>query len=150
MFKFFSNYLLTDSLCGSRQKVIGCWEDTPITTDGRDQEPVSDRGNFLLADTDIDFVSVWLRSQHPSPEPEHGWAHPRNLRERGDCGHKIVISDIMLIDGLIADKDKRLSIQHLPLSENSEGQRVMHCHYHPHLRDSWCCNVAANDAPLTR
>ena len=33
-------------------------ERTPITTDGRDQEPVSDRGNFLLADTDIDFVSA--------------------------------------------------------------------------------------------
>ena len=74
----------------------------------------------------------------PEPPPFTGagaWlVAPAESEERG-TGHKIVISDIMLIDGLIADKDKRLSIQHLTLSENSEGQLVhFHCgSYQPHL-----------------
>ena len=76
----------------------------------------------------------------PEPPPFTGagaWLSAPAESERGGTGHKIVISGIMLIDGLIADKDKRLSIQHLPLSENSEGQRVLHFYcgsYHPHLR----------------
>ena len=41
------------------------------------------------------------------------WLSAPSESEREGTGHKIVISDIMLIDGLIADKDKRLSIQHL-------------------------------------